>query len=296
MADNDILQGFQLGFQSSLQRQRLKSDAALQRLREQQIAQVMALRMQENALAIQERADMAKAVSAAQMAASPTVLVPGFDGEGTYEAPNPQPMSQGDAAVQFVLPVIAKYRPQAVPQTLQGIALMESRAAGTESLIKQRTASTAVSEARVREINERIAQLQKGNKGVDPEFVKNIKFMEERRGTPFDSDELESLWQIQTGQKGRAGTQKAVPTEGEFIQQQLPSARRAERMELKSKYRTDDELIADLKVQYRKIHGDQQQASPEELIYMLDPSGKRVRIKRKDLQRALQQGFKEFEG
>lgn len=123
MADNDILQGFQLGFQSSLQRQRMKSEAALQRLQEQQIAQAMALKMQENALQNQFRAEMATAAQAMQDATSEEFMVPmpgaevGTSVQGSDMAPplmpvkNPSPMRRIDAFTQFMLPVISKFAP-----------------------------------------------------------------------------------------------------------------------------------------------------------------------------------------
>lgn len=302
MADNDILQGFQLGFQSSMRMQEFKSQSALRRLQERAAAEGLRMKIEENQLQNQFRAEMTTAAQAMQDSMSEEIMVPmqGQEDLGDMAPPlmpmkNPAPMRRIDAFTQFMLPVITKYQPDKAGPIYNDVMMNEVRAETAESLNAQRESATQVNQARVKEIGERITQLQQGKQGVDPEFVKNITFMERRRGTPFSPDELEGLWQIQTGQKGRAGTSRATQTESEFIAQQLPSARRAERQEIKSKYRSDDELITELKSQYRKIHGDQQ-ADGDELIPVLDPNGKKVRIKRKDLGRALQRGFKEFEG
>lgn len=134
MADNDILQGFQIGLQGSLRMQELKSQAAIRRIHEENAAKALSLKIQENDLAIQERADMAKAVATAQLASSPTINVPmlGQEGIGDMAPPlmpidNPNPMTRESAAMQFVLPVVAKYRPDKVPDFLEGVALAEYR-------------------------------------------------------------------------------------------------------------------------------------------------------------------------
>lgn len=123
----------------SLRRQQFQSQSALRRLQEQQIAQAMALKMQENDLAIQFRADMAKAVQAAQDASSPTVTVPmqgadvGTSVSGSDMAPpvmtvdNPNPMRKIDAAMQFIAPVVAKYQPDKVGGFVNDLLLNEVR-------------------------------------------------------------------------------------------------------------------------------------------------------------------------
>lgn len=276
----------------NLRMQELRSQQALTRVRERAAVQEMELMMQQNDLQIQYRADMTKAMSNARLAASPTIPVPGPDGSGTFEMPNPKAISQEDAAFQFVLPVVAKYEPDKVPSVLQNIATAKYRTEANQALVQQRESSVKVNEARVKEIEARVTQLQKGKTGVDPEWVRNIQFMEQRRNQPFSPEELDTMWRIHSGQDARAAVQPAQMTEMEYITKQLPSARRAERSELKTKYRTDAELIEELRTQFRSLKGAD---DGEELIFVLDPSGKRTRIKRRDLERALQKGFKEVE-
>jgi hypothetical protein len=107
--------------------QELRSEAALRRLREQAAAEELRMNIEKNNLAIQERADMQKAVRAAQDVSSPTIMVPGVDGSGTFEIPNPNPLTKEQAAMRFVLPVVAQYRPDKVPDFLEGVALAEYR-------------------------------------------------------------------------------------------------------------------------------------------------------------------------
>lgn len=133
MAD-DWLRGVESGFQSSLQMQQLRSQNSLRRLQEQQIAQGIALKLQENNLSIQFRADMAKAISAAQEASSPKVTVRGpEDPNNTGMAPplivvdNPNPMRKVDAAMQFITPVIAQYQPEKLGTFVNDLLLNEVR-------------------------------------------------------------------------------------------------------------------------------------------------------------------------
>lgn len=118
---NEILEGFQVGFGASMRMQELRSQEAARRMRERAVAQEMEMMMEKRDLQIQYRADMAKAVGAAQMRASETVPVMGPNGV-VGQTKNPNPISQEDAAFQHVLPVIAKYEPEKVPEALRAIA------------------------------------------------------------------------------------------------------------------------------------------------------------------------------
>lgn len=118
----EIISGFNAGVGASLRIQELRSQRAAQAARERAVAQEMSLMMEKRDLQIQYRADMAKAIGKAQMAASPQILVPGADGAGTFEMPNPHRISEEDAAFQNILPVVAKYEPDKVPEVLRGIA------------------------------------------------------------------------------------------------------------------------------------------------------------------------------
>jgi hypothetical protein len=118
---NEILEGFQVGMNASLRMQQLRSERAAQAARERAVAQEMSLMMEKRDLQIQYRADMAKAIGSAQLMASPTVPVMGPSGSmGSVQ--NPNPISEEDAAFRTILPVVAKYEPDKVPEVLRGIA------------------------------------------------------------------------------------------------------------------------------------------------------------------------------
>lgn len=106
---------------AALRIQELQSQRAAQAARERAIAQEMAITMEKRDLMIQYRADMAKAIGSAQMLSSPTVPVMGPRGTAVH-VENPNPLSTEDAAFQKILPVVARYEPDKVPEVLRGIA------------------------------------------------------------------------------------------------------------------------------------------------------------------------------
>lgn len=106
---------------AALRMQQLRSEQAARAARERAIAQEMAITMEKRDLMIQYRADMAKAIGSAQMLSSPTVPVMGPNG-AVAQVENPNPLSTEDAAFQRILPVVAKYEPDKVPEVLRGIA------------------------------------------------------------------------------------------------------------------------------------------------------------------------------
>jgi hypothetical protein len=117
----EILEGFQVGLNASLRIQELRSQKAAQAARERAVAQEMALIMEKRNTMIQYRADMEKAIGSAQMVSGSTVPVFGPNG-AVGSVPNPNPISTEDAAFQHVLPVVARYEPDKVPEVLRGIA------------------------------------------------------------------------------------------------------------------------------------------------------------------------------
>jgi hypothetical protein len=155
-----IAQGLSLG-QNMMRQQELRSQRAMQQLRERAIAQEMALQMQAHDLAIEERAEMSKAMARVQLESMPTLPLPGAAPERpTTEAvsggptnlfstnvalrgqggepvhstvntpkplPNPAHVPLPQSIVKNVLPVIAKYRPGEVDNFLSSAALMEHR-------------------------------------------------------------------------------------------------------------------------------------------------------------------------
>lgn len=140
MAD-DWLKGVESGrglvgdiLDRNLRFQQLQANQTLIRLREQAAAKELQLLIQKNDHEIQYRADMAKAVASAQMASSPTINVPMPDQEGLGDMappvmpiPNPSPLTKEQAAFRFIVPTVAKYDPEKVPDVLQNIALAEYR-------------------------------------------------------------------------------------------------------------------------------------------------------------------------
>lgn len=262
------LQGIQVGaniasdaMNRNLRMQELRSQEAMRRVNERAAVQQMQIQMEERNRLIDYQAQMAKAVTTAQQLSSEFINIP--TPTGAIPLPNPMRMSPEDAAFRTVLPVVAQFEPDKAPQFLQNIATAQARTQSAQALTAQRASSVAVNEARVNEINTRIQQLQKGKTGVDPEWVRTIQFMEQRRGQQFAPQEIEQMWQIHSGAKPRAGSQRPVQTEMEYVTQQLPSARRAERMELKNRYRSDAELIEELKVQYRNLAPQEMDMRPE---------------------------------
>lgn len=214
----EILQGFQVGFNSALRLQELRSEQAARAARERAVAQEMSIIMEKQNTLIQYRADMAKAFGATKMQTSETVPVFGPNGViGTV--PNPKPMSPEDATFQNIIPIIAKYEPEKVPQALQALATARYRRESSDALTKQRESSTAVNEARTKEIEARTAELQKGNKGANPEFIKTIIALEER-GVKYTPEEIRKMHDIKQGLLPRAGT-VTIPSEATFIDEHI---------------------------------------------------------------------------
>lgn len=155
-----IAQGLSLG-QQMLRQQELRSQQALRQLQERQIAQEMALQMQAHDLAIEERAEMAKAMARVQLESMPTLPLPGAAPERpTTEAvsggptnlfstnvalrgqsggavhstantptalPNPAHVPLPQSLIKNVLPVVGKFRPKEVANFTSDVALMEHR-------------------------------------------------------------------------------------------------------------------------------------------------------------------------
>jgi hypothetical protein len=76
----------------------------------------------------------------------------------------------------------------------------------------------------------------------------------------------------------------------------LPSAERAEKAELKSTYRTRDQIIDELRKEYRKLYGKSGESNEGEMIWVIDPKGQKGKIPKRNLERALKLGYKEYEG
>lgn len=120
--------------QLQLRMQELQSEAALRRLHEQQIAQAIELKMQENQLQNQFRAEMATALQTVNDVTSDQIMVPmqGQEGIGDMAPPlmpvdNPNPMRRIDAMTKFVLPVIGKYAPEKAGPFVNDLLMNEVR-------------------------------------------------------------------------------------------------------------------------------------------------------------------------
>lgn len=110
---------------AALRMQELRSEQAARAARERAVVQEMAITMEKRNHEIQYRADMAKAVNAARMESSEEILVPGLDGAGTFSIPNPKRLTDVQAAMKHILPVVAAREPEKVPAVLEGIMRAE---------------------------------------------------------------------------------------------------------------------------------------------------------------------------
>lgn len=140
-------------FSNSLRMQELQSQQALLRLQQQQAAQKLAFDLQAHNLAVQERADMTKAMAQVQAESMPFIPAPhgsedmrlmiGPDGAPMGEPgkiPNPAYKPLDQSLLQNVLPVIAKYRPQEADNFIANTAMLPYRMAEAkrmEALAKQ---------------------------------------------------------------------------------------------------------------------------------------------------------------
>jgi hypothetical protein len=103
-------------FDNAMRMQELKSQQAYRQLQERQLAQTLAVQMEQHDLEVQRRADMTKALARVAADTSEAIEVP-VDGPptadgmapGTALIPNPQRMSVPDAYQKHVLPIISQY-------------------------------------------------------------------------------------------------------------------------------------------------------------------------------------------
>ena len=110
----------QSGREYSLRLQELKSQQALRQLQERHIAQQMADQAEKRNDLIQYRADMTKAVEMANVASAPTLPIMGPMGHvGMIE--NPHRLSEEEAAIRYIIPVLGKYQPEKVIPATQNI-------------------------------------------------------------------------------------------------------------------------------------------------------------------------------
>lgn len=124
MAQNNFLQGVQVGsnimgdaMNRDLRYQELKSQDALRRVQERAAAQEMELQLEKRNQQIQYQAEMAQGMSAAGIMSSPVVMTP------MGPIPNPNPITEEQAIMRNILPVIGKYEPAKVVPIMENMAL-----------------------------------------------------------------------------------------------------------------------------------------------------------------------------
>lgn len=274
-----FLQGFQVGSGVALQRQQLQSQAAYRRLQEQQIAQAMALKMQENALQNQFRAEMATAMQAFQDVTAEQIMVPmeGQEGLGGMNAPlmpvkNPNPMRKIDAAMQTIVPVVAKYQPDKVGSVVNNLLVNEVRERelgvrekalttarprtpeqieADKALTKQREASADLSKARTKAVEE-------GKATHTPANVQKIFEFAEKEGVVFSPEQKREILEIEVGLKPKAGTERAIAPRNVWVSQQFQIARQNS-----PRATTDEQLVASLEKVYDRIVAMPSESTPQ---------------------------------
>lgn len=303
------LQGFQIGANVIGQRmdreqriQELRSMDAARQAQERATAQTMAMQLEARNRAIDYSAKMSKALGMAQMASNPVVMVPGVGA-----VPNPNPMPEDRAVMQFVMPVVGEFEPGKVVPMMQDIALrrvqMETQkrmgaAAGTARPLAPENAELAkqraiTEQARQAKLKAETVVVEKGKVGVDPEFIRTLEKLEALRGKPFSSEERDQISKVHLGLESRKGAERPQKSRQEYVSSQLPSLRRSDSDNFVT--RTDKERISELEAQYDQIYKTEAPVE-DELIWVVDPQGKRGRVPKSKLEKALQQGYKLFEG
>lgn len=223
-----------------LRMQELRSQDALRRMTEQHIAQQMQYATEAHDLAIQERADLAKAMARVQLETAPTIdaslIGPPQAGQGDDlgigQIKNPNQVPFERSMMNNVLPVIGKYRPQEVPAFVQDMAMYPYRQA--EAKRQEALAQKALSdigrpkpfspvgklqadraaavqagdEAGVQQIDDAIKKATTAEKnGVDPEVFRVIRMYEERTGKKMSDEDVKNIVDYHLGVKARPGVE-----------------------------------------------------------------------------------------
>lgn len=167
------------------------------------------------------------------------------------------------------------------------IKLAEARALESQARVEGIVSQSDLAQARIAEINAKIAAGKSGAKGVDPVWVREIEFMEQRLGKKYSPEEVAELWKIHTGVTGKAGAIKPTRTRKEYIDLRLPEAIRRDARNFQD--RPQVEIIAELSKEYDMIYGKgatNESQAPEDgteeetpEIIVQDPNGKRFKSK-----------------
>ncbi len=230
---------------NSLRYQQLQSEAAYRRLQEQQLAQAMALQMEQHDLAVQERADMTKAMARVQMQSARMLPAPA-DGppeagasQPTAFLPNPEYMPLDQALMQNVLPVVGKYRPQEVDNFVSNVAMLPYRQALAQKAQQAQVAKPFSpigklqadrdaamqrgDQAAADEIDKVIEQQQSGRAGIEPEALRVIRAYEERTGKRLSDEEYKAIIDYKLGLRARPGVLHPV-SRSDYISKHLNQA------------------------------------------------------------------------
>lgn len=116
-------------FNNSLRMQQLKSEQAMRQMEERYKAQQLSMLLQQQQLAIDERAEMAKAAAAIQAESLLTMPVSGPPeaGQGALPDVQIQQAPRAETIIKHTLPVVMKFRPQEAGDFMAKAALYDQR-------------------------------------------------------------------------------------------------------------------------------------------------------------------------
>jgi hypothetical protein len=288
--------------------QDLKSQEALRRVQERAAVQQMARLFEEHQRKIEYAAAMEKAVGAANIAMSPVIPVPGFG-----VMPNPNPLTDTQAAMRFVLPTIAKFEPEKVQPAMEGIALTEARRAAEARMEKSLTtarplapeqsvllqAKTDTEKARQKELE---ARATGGATFAPSDIQKKLEYFE-RRGITLTREELEKVARVTIGVDPRPGTEEA---RGDAIMRVFTMLRQN-----RPKGDTDGLILRDARRLVDAIYEDNALGSNSQIkkdnspgrtspssgkiITVISPNGQIGTIPEEDLEKALKKNYKLYD-
>lgn len=316
---SEFLSGFQVGanvandaMNRNLRMQELRSQEALRRVQERAAVERMSLLMQKFDMEIQDRANVQKATVQFEALIAPTIRT-----EDGTEVPNPMKMPAGSAAIQSFLK-LAKDGKQATDlvaaaglaneRELRGEEIGKPRpltpeaAASMKELERQRKTAGDVNIARKNLLEQELADAKAGKGGTAPNIQKEIEWFEKVKGVTLSKDQLTKVLEIKLGLDQKAGTAKdrgnAVL---EVFKSLLPN-----RVTIGKNAQTDEQLLDKARTIVDAIYEEDALGGVvnpalepdivEEEIWVISPAGKRGRIPKSDLEKALKKGYKLFEG
>lgn len=326
---SDMLQATQVGTQlgsvmanNDARLQQLRSEDAERKVRERLYNQQMSDLIFKHDQMVQKQADMTKALARVQVASSSPIA--GFmpsAGGGVTPVQNPNYMPFEDAMLKYVGPEMVKtgddaglrdlyYGKRVADQNrMEAFRAMQPKPLSPEeSALKKAQTDRALSEAdlaRQRTISEQAG----GKQGVDPEWVRSIKFMEDRLGHPLDPEEVQKMWRVKAGLDPKPAVTKPPLTEGEYFSKHIDKVMDQNVIPVKTpkgdtvyrRPKSRDEGRQYLSGEYNTIYGktdNSGKASGDSGgdIWMKSPDGKsRVRLPKENLEKAKAQGYTPFD-